>query len=125
MLRIAALCVAAALVCAMVRSANPQIAAVVALACGMVVLMLCAEDLGALSNTLRQLENTVGMEDGRMSLLRLCGVAMVAEFASDICRDAGENALARRIDVGVRLGIVASALPAAGEIMENIAGLLA
>lgn len=124
MLRIAALCLAAALVCATVRSAHPQIAAAVALGCGAAVLMLSVEDLGTLANALRSLEDTAQMDGGRMTLLRLCGVALVAEFASDICRDAGEAALARRIDVGVRLGIAAAALPTAGEIMESIAGIL-
>ena len=55
----------------------------------------------------------------------ICGIAVIAEFASDICWDAGEGALAHRIDVGVRIGVVASALPAAAEIMERIAELLA
>ena len=125
MIRLVGLCLAAALVCATVRSAHPQIAMAVALACGAAVLMLSVEDLGALSGALRRLESAVGPADEGLSLLRICGIAVVAEFAADICRDAGEGALARRIDVGVRLGIAAAALPAAGEIMENIAGLLA
>lgn len=125
MVKLTALCLAAALICAMVRSAHPQIAAAVALACGLGVLMLSMEDLELLAAALRRLEEAAKLDNGRMTLLRLCGVAIVAEFASDICRDAGEAALAKRIDVGVRLGITAAALPAAGEIMESIAGLLA
>lgn len=125
MIRLAGLCLAAALICATVRSAHPQIAAAVALACGLGVLILSLDDLGTLADALRSLEDAARMDGGRMTLLRLCGIAIVAEFASDICRDAGEAALAKRIDVGVRLGITAAALPAAGEIMESIAGLLA
>lgn len=125
MLRLIGLCLAAALVCAAVRSTHPQIAAVVALACGAAVLILSVEDLGALSGALQKLEAYARPEGGGLTLLRLCGIAIVAEFAADICRDAGEGALARRIDMGVRLGIAAAALPAAGEIMESIAGLLA
>ena len=125
MIKLTALCLAAALICAMVRSTHPQIAAALALACGLGVLLLSVEDLGMLADALRRLEEAAQPDNGRMTLLRLCGVAIVAEFASDICRDAGEVALAKRIEVGVRLGITAAALPAAGEIMESIAGLLA
>lgn len=125
LIKLIGLCLAAALICATVRSAHPQIAAAVALACGVGILMLSMEDLGALAKALRRLEEAARLDGGRMTLLRLCGIAVVAEFASDICRDAGEAALAKRIDVGVRLGITAAALPAAGEIMESIAGLLA
>lgn len=121
--RILALCLASALICAALRTAHPQIAAAVALACGVGVLMLSLGDLSVLADALRRL-GAFAPEKEALSLLKICGIAIAAEFASDICRDAGEAALAKRIDVGVRLGITAAALPAAGEIMESIAGLL-
>jgi len=65
--------------------------------------------------------NVVG---GQFALLKICALAMVAEFASDICRDAGESSLAKRIDTGVRIGIVASAIPSAGNILLSIAELI-
>lgn len=125
MLRILLLCLAAALVCMTLRAAHPQMAAAVAMAAGVAALMLSGADLGAFSDALRALEG-YGREGGEsLYLLKICGIAMVAEFASDICRDAGEGALAHRIDVGVRIGIVATALPGAAKIMQSIAELLA
>lgn len=124
-LRILLLCVAAALVCASLRSAHPQIATAVALAAGVAALTLSAGDLGRFAEALRSLE-ALSAQGGanQLPLVKLCGVAMIAEFASDICRDAGEAALARRIEMGVRLGVAAAALPLAAQIMERIAGLL-
>ncbi|MBQ8507917.1 MAG: hypothetical protein IJ466_10875 [Clostridia bacterium] len=125
MLRILMLCLAAALVCMMIRTAHPQIATAVALGCGVAVMLLSAADIGSFSDALQRLEDAAGTLDGeRLVLLKLCGVAMVAEFASDICRDAGEAALTKRIDTGVRIGIVAAALPTAARLMEDIAELL-
>ena len=124
-LRILVLCLSAALICMTLRAAHPQMAAAVAMAAGVAALMLSSADLGALSRALKALEVCVGEEVQPLYLLKLCGIAVIAEFASDICRDAGEGALAQRIDVGVRISVVASALPAAAEIMERIAELLA
>ena len=125
-LRIVALCIAAALVCAALRAAHPQVASAVALAAGVGALMLSVGDLGKLSSALRTLEQTAnaGGADGTW-LIKLCGVALVAELASDVCRDAGEAALAKRIDLGVRLSVTAAALPLAAQILERIAELLA
>ena len=125
MLRILVLCLSAALICMTLRAAHPQIAAAVAMAAGVAALMLSGADLGGFAWTLQTLEDCAQAAGQPLYLLKICGIAMIAEFASDICRDAGEAALARRIDVGVRIGIVASALPAAVEIMESIAALLA
>ena len=126
LLRIVALCLAAALICATIRTAHPQIATAVALACGVGVMLLSTQELGSLAAALEKLEAAAdGMDGEGLRLLKLCGIALVAEFASDICRDAGEAALARRIDAGVRIGVVAAALPTAAELMDVIAGLLA
>lgn len=124
-MRILILCISAAFVCASIRMAHPQIASAIALAAGIAALNLSLEDIRGLANTVAQLEAFANLGEGsRGELLKICGLAMVAEFASDICRDAGEAALARRIDVGVKLGIVVAALPAAGQIMEKISLLL-
>lgn len=124
-LRILMLCVSAALICASLRSAHPQLATAVALAAGVAALMLSVEDLGRFAGAVRSLEG-FAREGGvdQIHLLKICGVAMIAEFASDICRDADEAALAHRIDAGVKLGIVAAALPLAAELMERISALL-
>ena len=124
-LRILVLCISAALICASLRIQHPQIAAVVALAAGIAALMLSSADIAAFSGALQTLEGYAGQSGVRQGyLLKLCGVAVLAEFAADICRDSGEAALAHRIDVGVKLGIAASALPTAAEIMKHIASLL-
>ena len=124
-LRIRMLCRSAALICMTLRAAHPQMAAAVAMAAGVAALMLSSADLGAFSRALKALEDYAQGGTQQLYLMKICGVAVIAEFASDVCRDADENALAHRIDVGVRIGVVASALPAAAEIMERIAELLA
>lgn len=124
-LRILILCIAAALVCTSLRVMHPQIATVVGLAAGIAALMLSLEDIRELADTVAGLEAyTYQTGETQLQLMKICGIAMIAEFASDICRDAGENALAHRIDVGIKIGIVVFALPAAAKIMEKIAELL-
>lgn len=124
-LRILVLCISAALVCASLRTVHPQIATAVALAAGVAALMLSTEDLGRFAGAVRSLEDYARLGGVDQShLIKICGISMIAEFASDICRDAGEGALAHRIDVGVKIGIVAAALPLAAQIMERIAALL-
>lgn len=111
---------------AMLRTLHPQMASVVALAAGIAALTMSASYIGALADTIQSLEalsRASGMD--HILILKLCGIAIVAEFASDICRDAGETALAHRIDTGVKLSIVASALPMAGSIIATMSEILA
>lgn len=122
-MRILALCVTAAMICTALRSGHPQIATAVAAAAGIAAMMLCIPEIEAVSDTLKQLSADGDVRD-RTYLLRICGIAMIAEFAADICRDAGEAALSRRIEVGVKLGLIAGALPLLNEVMGMISDLL-
>lgn len=105
---------------------HPQIASTIALATGVAALMLSVDDLGRFSKTILQLEE-ISKESvfSHPYMLKICGLAIIAEFASDICRDAGETALAHRIDAGTKIGIAVTSLSTAGKIMEKIAELLA
>lgn len=122
-LRILILCISAAMVCASLRTVHPQIASAVALAAGVTALMLSTQEIRVLTEALDGLEAQANAENGTQ-LLKLCGIAMIAEFASDICRDAGEASLAHRIDTGVKIGIIVTALPTVAQIMERISQLI-
>lgn len=124
-IRILLLCVAAAMLCTSIRSMHPQIATAVALACGIAAMLLSLNDMSSLSEAIDCLES-YGEASGteQVRILKICGIAMIAEFASDICRDANEIVLAHRIDTGVKLGVLASALPLAVEILDQIYDLM-
>ena len=92
-LRILVLCLSAAQICMTLRAAHPQMAAAVAMAAGVAALMLSSADLGAFSRALHTLEDYAQGEAEQLYLVKICGIAVIAEFASDICRDAGEGAL--------------------------------
>jgi len=123
-LRILILCLTAALICAAIRTQHPQIASAVSLAVGVAALGLSLPDIKVFSDAAKQIESGLTDASGGMLLLKLCGIALVAEFASDICRDSGEAALARRIDTGTKLAMLASALPLASDLLQKLSALL-
>jgi len=125
MIRILILCVSAALICASIRTAHPQIAAAVALASGIAALLISAGELESISEVLSRIRKFGEYADeGNLHLLKLCGIAVLAEFASDICRDSGEASLANRIDSGVKIGVLAASLPSAMKLMERIGEII-
>ena len=125
-IRILGLCVAAAMVCSAIRMQNPQIASAVAIASGAAAVLMSMSDFQIIGNQLQRLSALDWMEgDEFIYLLKLCAVSLIGEFASDICIDCGERALANRISFGVKAAMLASALPMAGDIMLRISELTA
>ena len=120
------LCVAAALACAVMRSSRPEMAFAVALAAGAAALVMLSGDLRSAVGLIGELSEESGFSQGGSGLLiRAAGIALVSEFGAQLCRDAGESALAGRIDLAARLALLVMASPLIGEVLGLVSGLLA
>ncbi len=59
-----------------------------------------------------------------MFLLKAVGVGYVSQFSSDICADAGENAIASKIELAGRICILAMTVPVVSSLVEMIGKML-
>ncbi len=57
-------------------------------------------------------------------VLKIVGVAYLAEFGADICRDADEKALATKIEIAAKVGVVVLAIPIIVAILESLMRLV-
>ena len=117
MLRIIILCVAAAMICALIRVERPEIAMVVSLAAGMAAIIgiwgFCseAEWIGALQELISK------QRDIYKSVFKAAGIGILAEFSMQICEDAGERALAGRIGLVSRISMIMICAPIMQELL--------
>jgi len=57
-------------------------------------------------------------------LIKITGIAFLTEFAVSICKDAGESAIASKIDIGGKVIIVSMSIPIIAGLMETILKIL-
>lgn len=58
------------------------------------------------------------------TLLKIIGIAYIADFGSQICRDAGEGAIATKIEFAAKILVLVMAIPIMVSILETILKLL-
>jgi stage III sporulation protein AD len=58
------------------------------------------------------------------TILKIIGIAYIAEFASQITKDAGQSALASKIELGGKILILAMAIPILTVIIQTIISLI-
>lgn len=119
------LCVAAALICAMLRVQRPELATAVSLAVGTAALVMLALRLRAMLPELEGLRALFRDMDGDAitAVLRAAGVTIVAELGGQLCRDAGETALAGRIGLIARVAVLVLCVPLASRLVELLGQL--
>ena len=120
-LKVAALCVAVAMICSAIRVQRPELATAISLSAGLAALALVTgtlADAGGWIASLRRLLATEG--DLAQTVVRGAGIAIVGELGAQLCTDAGESALAGRVTLASRVAM----LGLCGPMLAELAGLL-
>lgn len=117
--------VTAAVICMVVRTQQPQLAALCALAAGLMLVLSALEGLGDLQSLFARLTAMAGLQQGYMeTLLKALGVACAAEAAAQICTDLGESGLAARVEWMGKWGVFTLSAPVLLALLEMILELV-
>ena len=119
--RLCALAVLAALLALLLKGKQGELGILVALA-GLVTLFLAlAEPFVDLLAFLRTLSEGTGLESTVFTpLYKILGIALVAHLGGQLCRDAGESALAAGLETAGSVCAMLAALP----LLERVLSLL-
>lgn len=116
---IAALCgfaVAAALMGTLLKSAKPEFAMLAAVAGGAIITVFGLTKLRPVIEYVRELCSSNEYGEYLGLLIKAAGIGYIGCFSSEVCRDAGENALAARVEFAVRAAILLMSMP----LIKNI-----
>lgn len=119
---VALVAVAASLV---LRAYRPELGLQIAIAAGVLILVLTLDELAAMSGFLGAVLGRFQIDTGYLKvMLKVIGVAYLAQFAADLCRDAGEGAVAGKVELAGRVLILALCLPVLAAILELVSSIL-
>ena len=97
--------VTAAILASMLRRYHPEYAMVLAIAAGSILMIGILLGFSPAAEQIRLLLDSSGL-DGEYAeiLFKSLGICFLAQFAADACRDAGESALASRVELAGKIG---------------------
>ena len=108
-----------------VKQYKPEFAIYISLITGAIILYMIFGKLQGIINLLQNISNKAGVNTQFLSLLlKITGIAFLAEFAINICKDAGEGAIASKIEIGSKVIIVSMSIPIISSLLDVILKLL-
>lgn len=123
--QIAAFGLLAASIVVLVRAYRPEMALQISIVAGLLLLLYIVAQVSGILTSLQAISEKYGVNSAYMGILiKIIGIAYVAQFACEICKDAGESAMASKVELGGRIMILAAALPAAVTLLDMVAALL-
>ncbi len=108
-----------------VKQYKPEFAIYVSLAAGILILSMTFDTISQIINLIESYSQKVSISNKFVVvLLKITGIAILAEFATSICKDAGETAIATKIDIGSKVLIIAASIPIISSLLEVILKVL-
>ncbi len=109
----------------LLREGRPEMALLLALGFGVLIFILVMSKMGTIINLFRDLTHKAQVDELYLiTLLKILGIAYIAEFGAQICRDAGEGTIASKIEMAGKILILLLALPIFTAVLQVVVRLL-
>lgn len=108
-----------------IKQYKPEFAIYVSIISGIIIIYMIFNKLEGIINLLKTISNKSGINNNFLDLLlKITGIAFLAEFAINLCKDSGEGAIASKIEMGTKVIIVSMSIPIISSLLEIITKLL-
>ena len=110
---------------AMLKGYSTTLALCLSVAAGVFLLLMCVGDLKSIVTSMQKLFSKTNIETAFFGiLLKTMGICYICQFAGDLCRDAGETALAGYVELAGKITVVGLSLPLITKVVETVVKLI-
>lgn len=113
--------VIAAILSVMLKKYNPEYAIILSIFTGILLIGSVLSNIMSAVDKVKNLINLAGLPlEYAMILFKTLGICFLAQFSADSCCDAGETALASKIEFVAKIMIIMLAFPLFEEIIKTV-----
>lgn len=123
--KIAALAVIAAILAVLLKRYRPEIALQVSIAAGLLILFAVIEQVTGIMESILGIAESFGLATSYLNIIfKVIGISYIAQFAAQTCRDAGEGAIAEKVELAAKILLLTLALPIVTELLQLVSSLI-
>ena len=119
--KIVAIGIVAAILIVFLKEQKKEYAILLSIVAGVMLLLLTLTKLEPIVSVIQKLYLNIPIDTSYIVLiLKVIGISYLIEFGKDICKDAGENAIANKIEIAGKVIIVSISIPVVTAVLETI-----
>lgn len=125
MIQIVGLGLVATVLILVIKEQKPTFAFLIAASTGILIFLYIIGKIGGVIDVLEELAESSGIQMIYLkTILKIIGIAYIAEFGAQIVRDAGQESIASKIELAGKVLIMVLAIPIISIIIETVLKLL-
>ncbi|PYG86812.1 stage III sporulation protein AD [Ruminiclostridium sufflavum DSM 19573] len=108
-----------------IKKQRPEIALQLSIATGLIIFIVVIVKLSAVIDFLQAFSRKASIDSTYINiLLKIVGIAYIAEFGAEVCKDAGESSIASKIELAGKVTIVILAVPIISSLLDLVVKLM-
>jgi len=108
-----------------IKQYRPEFAIYISIIAGILILLISIQKMEGIIALIQSISEKAGVNGKFLSiLLKITGIAILAEFAVSICKDSGESAIASKVEMGSKVIIISMSIPIISSLLELMINIL-
>jgi len=108
-----------------IRRERPELAVQLSLTLATIIFLLVLNKINVVLNLFRDLAEKANISQIYLNtILKIIGIAYITEFGAQVCRDAGEGAVASKIEFAGKVLVMVMAVPIIALVLDTIVRLI-
>lgn len=108
-----------------IKQQRPEIAIQLSIALATIIFLIVLSKINVVLNLFRDMANKANISPLYLNtILKIIGIAYITEFGAQVCRDAGEGAVAGKIEFAGKVLVMVMAIPIIALVLDTIVRLI-
>lgn len=122
---VAGICIISTILCSLFGNIGKEYSMYIKLAAAAAVLSIIIIFVSPIAETIHDIYEKAGAGEEYLTVLfKALGICYLAQFAGDLCRDSGENALASQAELAGKIALLILALPLFNSLTDIVIKLI-
>ena len=107
------------------KNERPEYAIVCVIASSIIMLTFIFDDVKSVIDLIYSLIDTSSIDSTYIQIiLKVVGISYIVEFGKDICKDAGESAIASKIEMAGKVIVVSLSIPVIASLVDIVSKII-
>lgn len=110
-----------AVLAVILRGSKPEMAVLLSISAGIIIFLAMIGRINSVLEVIKDLSARANLSMVYLgTILKIVGIAYVADFGAQICRDAGEGAVASKIEFAAKIIVLVMAVPIVVAVLNSL-----
>ena len=123
--KVVAFALVATILIVLIKEQRKEMALMLTIIASLGIVLFAIDEISGIINLLNNLAEKSGInKDYLLIIIKITGIAYIVEFGKNICQDAGQSAIATKLEMAGKVVIVSLSIPIISALLTVLSGMV-